>query len=464
VLAVAALTLVAAACGDDDDDAAEATSGASGPTTTAARPATTAAGADSDTTEASGATTTSGASAAGDSASGATATTNQFSGLERVPEPADCSDPDPGVSDDAVKVGVIVPTSGASAVSIGPTLEGVEARIEKANAEGEVGERTIDLVVLDDAGDPSRNVEVARQAVEGENVFGIIELSPMSGSSADYLDERGVPVAGWYLGVPAWAEHTNMFTYKGAGVAASPEEYTTVNADAMALLGGTKVALVGGANQSSAQYIEQVGASIEAVGKSEVVYKTVDVAPGQSDFTAVVEQIKQSGADSLFTGMDFLPNTALSAQLQQAGVEMKAVFFPGGYDPRVLNLPGVEGATFGIDHIPFELDPPAYREFDRYLADDAVRNGVAYIGWMSADAFVRGLQEAGVGCPTREAFITNLRLVRDYTGGGAFSPVDFAALYGTQWQCAWYVRVENAAFVPLFDGEELCGQPITIDI
>jgi ABC-type branched-subunit amino acid transport system substrate-binding protein len=458
MVAVAALALLAAACGDDDDDSA-ATPTSGGASTTAAAP-TTAAGGQS-TTSAAGASSAGTATSATATASGAS---GQFADLKHIDDPATCASPAPGVTADSIKVGVIMPTSGQSAVSLGDIQKGIEARVDKANTEGELGARKIDLEVLDDQGDPARNLEVARQAVESENVFAIIEASPFSDSSAQYLDDKGIPVTGWYLGVPSWATHTNFFTYKGAGIAPTPDQYTSVNADAMAALGGTKVALVGGGNQSSVLYINQVEGSIKEVGKSEVVYKTVDVAPGQSDFTTIVEDIRASGADSLFTGMDFLPNTALSSQLQQAGVEMKAVFFPGGYDPRVLQLPGIEGATFGIDHIPFSENPPAYQQFDKYLPEDATRNGVAYIGWMSADSMVRGLQEAGKNCPTREAFIDNLRLVKDYTGQGAFNPVDFAALFGTQWQCGWFVKVQDAAFVPLFDGEEFCGKPITIDV
>ena len=32
--------------------------------------------------------------------------------------------------------------------------------------------------------------------------------------------------------------------------------------------------------------------------------------------------------------------------------------------------------------------------------------------------FIQGLKEAGLNCPTREAFIANMRLVDDYDGAG----------------------------------------------
>ncbi len=38
-------------------------------------------------------------------------------------------------------------------------------------------------------------------------------------------------------------------------------------------------------------------------------------------------------------------------------------------------------------------------------------------GLAVGDTFVRGLQEAGASCPTRDAFVTNLRLVEDDDAG-----------------------------------------------
>ena len=55
--------------------------------------------------------------------------------------------------------------------------------------------------------------------------------------------------------------------------------------------------------------------------------------------------------------------------------------------------------------------------------------------------FIQGLKEAGLNCPTREAFISNLRLVDDYDGGGAFDPVDISEGFGDEFLCVYYVQV-----------------------
>jgi branched-chain amino acid transport system substrate-binding protein len=386
--------------------------------------------------------------------------TAQFADLERVVPPTPCPSI-PGVSDTEIKVGGIIPGTGARAISFGPAELGIKARFDQANANRELGDRTIDYIGKDDASDATRNLEVARELVEQEGVYGIVEVSDQASGSAQYLDEEGVPVTGWHVGLKEWGEYPNMFAFR-LPPGDPAVTYTTRNADLGLELGGTKAALVGGGNQSSVDFMNKLDISIEQSDGMETVYKTTDVVAGDTNFTGVVQRIKDSGADTLYTGMDFTQNAALSDQLAQADVEMKAVIFPGGYDSRVLNLPGVEGAIFGLEFKPFELNPPAFEEFDAAMPADAVRNQITYIGWLSAHLFLEGIKAAGVECPTRDAFIANLRLTEDYTANDAFDPVDFISGFGEDFLCAYYVQVEDAAFVPLFEGEEFCGEPLKL--
>ena len=42
------------------------------------------------------------------------------------------------------------------------------------------------------------------------------------------------------------------------------------------------------------------------------------------------------------------------------------------------------------------------------------------VGWIAANTMIEGIKAAGVSCPTRKAFINNLRLVKGYTADGFF--------------------------------------------
>ena len=80
---------------------------------------------------------------------------------------------------------------------------------------------------------------------------------------------------------------------------------------------------------------------------------------------------------------------------------------------------------------------------------------------------IEGIKAAGVNCPTRKAFINNLRLEKGYTGDGFFddprrrstSPRSTAS----RSTCVYYVHVENKQFVPQFDGKPFCAKQLITD-
>ncbi len=388
-----------------------------------------------------------------------------FSKLKPIKEPANCKDGD-GVTADTIKVGVISPTSGPQAQSYAPgTEQGIEARIEAANTSGELGDRTIELVKADDQGNQANNLTAAQQLVEQDGVFGIIELSNASDGSAEYLYDEGIPVAGWHNGVKDWGIYPNMFSWRNSQPADQENVFTSRPADVMKELGAKKVALVGSNIGSSAVFIDQAAQAIDKTKGLEVVYQTTDVTAEQQDFTGIADQIKQSGADGVYTGLAGLQANALSQAIKQAGVELEAIVFPGGYDDRVVGLPGYEGAYLGTEFKPLEVGSPgltAYEEAMAAAGNEPLRF-FALQGYFAADAFVNGVKAAGVNCPTRKAFINNLRLEKDYDAGGAFVPVDYAEIFGRPFYCVYYLQITGGEFVPVNDGEPICATKLFED-
>ena len=370
---------------------------------------------------------------------------------------------DPGVSASEIKVGGLYPTSGPSAQSFAAAGDGIQARFAKANAEGELGNRKLTLIPADDAADPARNISAAQQLVEKDGVFGIIEVTNASDASGEYLNKAKIPVSGWHVGNVAWGTYKNMFSFRNS-VTTDPENvYATRLGDVVKSYGGKKVAVVGQSSASSSTFVNQSEKSMKSAGL-KVVYKTTALTPSDRDFTAVAEKIKESGADSVVTGMDLVQNAALNQALNQANYPLKVVIFPGGYDKRAVGIEGMEGVVFSVEFKPFEENPPAFIDYEKWmkqeLPDKPYLGQVPYIGWLSAETFIEGIKAAGVECPTRAAFIKNLRKEKGYDANGAFEPVDFAKVFGNPLLCAFYVKVENGAFVPQFEGKPFCTKAI----
>jgi ABC-type branched-subunit amino acid transport system substrate-binding protein len=200
------------------------------------------------------------------------------------------------------------------------------------------------------------------------------------------------------------------------------------------------------------------------------VYINHDIPPGTTEYGSVADQIKQSGADSLYSALDSQGQSALISALRQANVTLKPIVIPGGYSPAVLGLPSYDDVYFGIEFKPYELTPEwnGLTEYKKWMASEvpnAPLSQLTGVGWISTETFLQGIKEAGVSCPTRKAFINNLRLLKGYTGDGFFddNPINFAEVYNKPFTCVHYVHVENKQFVPQFDGKPFCAKQLFKD-
>jgi branched-chain amino acid transport system substrate-binding protein len=394
-------------------------------------------------------------------AAGAENPADQFKNLKEIKPPSPCKN-DPGVSDTEIKIGSIVPTSGASATSA-PIIDGIKARFAKANAEGELGKRKLTLVNVDDAADAARNVTAAQQLVEQEKVFAVMPESAAGDASGPYLHDQAIPVVGWQLGLAVYGTYPNYFGFQNANVKDIKTHYVARPIEAVKALGAKKIAVIGNSTGNAATFAEQNADSVNKTKGVKLVYKTTDIPTGTTEFGAVVDQIKQSGADTVYTTMAISDGIALVNALKQAGVVPKIIVFPGGYSPAVLSIPAFDNVYFSLEFAPFETTPEPHgvAEFKKWMAQESPNVTIAQfpaVGWLSANTMIEGIKAAGVSCPTRKAFINNLRMVKGYTADGWFPPLNFADVYNRPFFCAYYLHVENKQFVPQFGGKQFCGK------
>jgi branched-chain amino acid transport system substrate-binding protein len=379
-------------------------------------------------------------------------------GDEQVAAPAVC-DPGPGVSASEIKVGGIVTSSGQQGPFFKSAALGVTARFHAQNEKGGVGGRQLSFVSADDGDGELANLNAARSLVVDEGVFGIIEVSTNSNGSGDFLADEGVPVTGWGI-TPAWGAHRNMFGYRHSTSPKPGGEPVTRSAQFVKDHGGSRVAVVAGGATASINVANQFAEAVEALGMT-MAYVTTDVELGDNEFEVEVQRMREARVDALYTGMATTQNVTIVRAAKAAGIQFKVVLLPTGYDERFASAFGadLEGAYLAIDWRPYELPVPAHQVFKDHLAavaPDEFPSQLAMVGWLSADAFIRGLEEAGKDCPTRKAFVENLRRVDDYTADGLVPSTDFEELFGEMPLCFFYVQVHESRFVPVGDAP-YCG-------
>jgi branched-chain amino acid transport system substrate-binding protein len=368
----------------------------------------------------------------------------------------------PGISNGKLTVGVIDQTTGNPTV-VGDfqyAIDTVNARFALQNSQGGVDGLQRAAVAADDGGTTTQDLAAARQLVEQNNVFGIVQISIEPGGSGDYLKSKGIPVTGWATAADPYALDNNYFGAVGGFPTDPAKTPDTSIVGFLKSKGVTNLALFGGTDPGSVAASAGTAAAARLDGMS-VGYQTNSVAFGTKDFTADVAKMKSAHVDGVVTELDPVTNLALVGAIKQAGLT-PTIMLTTGYDQRLINaVPTlIQGDYFLSPTAPFELGLPAIQTFEQTMAKDAPKVPIAEVSaitWISADLFIRGLQAAG-HCPTRKNFIANLRKVT-YDAGGMIAPVNEATQVGRGNPCYWEVQAEGKKFVPQ-SPQPFCGKPL----
>ena len=168
--------------------------------------------------------------------------------------------------------------------------------------------------------------------------------------------------------------------------------------------------------------------------------------------------------------MDNDTNFALATALKQAGVEVKALVFPTGFEPDSVGSPAwssVQGDYFDTGFRPVQLPNEGTKQLESALQKYEGRPPSQfptlniYESWLGADLMIKGLQLAGPN-PTRAAVIKDLRNIKSYNGNGLLpESINYSTIFGHDLpqNCGWYMRAEKTGFVPS-SSKPVCGHDI----
>jgi ABC-type branched-subunit amino acid transport system substrate-binding protein len=209
---------------------------------------------------------------------------------------------------------------------------------------------------------------------------------------------------------------------------------------------------------------DKISDSLRATGIDVVA--TLDYVPAVTNPDLLAQQILALNPDVLTGAMAADHFAAVQTAATAAGLRPNVIMSPTGYDPNILHTYGqkVAGTYYFIPYIPFEANTPAHVRFRQSMARyspelQPADQEIALLGYIAADLFLRGLEVAG-DCPTRAAFISNLRAVRDYRGNGLLpAPVDLSKI-GQLNVCYNFVRANagGTGYEIVQGAAPLCGR------
>lgn len=365
----------------------------------------------------------------------------------------------PGITRNAVHLGLLFSNSGPFASTFEGFRGAVDARIDVQNAQGGVNGRSITYDWADDGGGADANLIGAQTLVGQKNDFAVIEGSTNEQGSAPYLAQHGIPVTGAGPS-KTWTSYPNVLSWASLS---SPTAITTAWGEVAKQRAGTKVAVLSVVFIPSSQQLALgIASSMQAAGLA-IAYQNLQLSQTTS-LPALAEAIVRSHADVVTGVLSPQIWAALAPALRAAGADLKLSIFPTGYDQASLATLGAAqaGTDFAVDAAPFELDLPAHRAFLRAMAAYAPQiqppqNELALGGWLAADLMIRGLQEGGA-CPTRQSLIDTLRKT-SYDGNGLVNPPANLSDYRAPSPCLYVIQVsaDGTRYVPQGTAP-VCGQ------
>ena len=246
------------------------------------------------------------------------------------------SDSDDG-SSESFRLGLEAPLSGELAVLGEGMLKGAELAAEELNEEGGIQGEEVEVVAIDDAGDPETGVEAAEAAID-EGLDGVvgpynsgvgIETLPL------YIDAGLVPV-----------RLTSDTSTNDLGFTLQPMTYQIAPVASEALtdwLGAKRVAIAYDPTQNYTVTVsESVKESLEGAGVEVTAYEKV--RPGKQDYSDVLGTLEQGDPEVVYAAVYFPEGGVIAKEMHEGESEAQCIADYASYDTGYVEAAGVPAA------------------------------------------------------------------------------------------------------------------------
>lgn len=332
---------------------------------------------------------------------------------------------DPGVTDDEIKIGSIMPYSGpvSAYALIGRTQA---AFFRKTNAEGGVNGRKINFISYDDAFSPPKSVEQARKLVESDEVlliFGSLG-TPTNNAIRQYMNLKKVPQLFVASGATEFGDRKN-FPWTMGWQPTYQSEGRIYASYILANLPQGKIGILYQNDDSGRDYIKGLKDGLGAEAAKRMIVAELPYDPSETTVDSQIVTLKAKGADIFFN--ESTPKFAAQAIRKAAEIGWKPVQFLASISNSVgsvLKPAGLENAKDILTTIylkdptdPTWKEDPAIKEWisfmDKYFPEGDKTNTFSVYGYLTAQTMVQVLAQCGDEL-TRENIMRQAANLRDF--------------------------------------------------
>jgi branched-chain amino acid transport system substrate-binding protein len=284
----------------------------------------------------------------------------------------------PALAQEAIKIGVVGPLTGAFAAGGQSQLSGAEMRAKEINTGG--GKYKIELMSEDDASNCNQSANATVKLITQGRVAAILGAvnSPCSLAMVPLTQRYRVPQFTFGVGT-AITQQGSEWVFR---VAVAANGQTEALADyAMKELKHQKIAVL----YSDDEY----GASMangfkEALARRNLQPAAFEVFPrADQDFTGQLTTVKRSGATALYPVGSYVAAALIAKQAKQLGMDMQLLGDTGNATPKYIELGGefVEGSVLVEPFTPADPDPKV-QEFTRRYKEQYGRDPDGWVAEM----------------------------------------------------------------------------------
>jgi branched-chain amino acid transport system substrate-binding protein len=323
-----------------------------------------------------------------------------------------------------ITIGAIGSYDGPIGASILGARYGIQAWAASVNAQGGIDGHHVKLVLKDDGESPATALDAAKELIDTDKVVAIVgDFSLFDSVWAPYAEAKKVPVIGGESIFTSFLTNQYFFP-SGANVFALT--YGIVS-DAKAL-GGKIAVLYCAEAPACGQTPALIGGFAKAVGVKDVYNGKVSAtAP---DYTAICQQIKSSGAQTVDQAISADVQVRLSEQCQTQGVKVTWLAQDGAISSASLASKANEGLLASELDAPFsESSTPALMAFQNAIKKYAPGIGTAFgpatmYAWVAGELFEKVVAGAGAHI-TSASLATSAWAIKGETLGGLAPPLTF---------------------------------------
>jgi len=305
---------------------------------------------------------------------------------------------------DPIIIGTICSCSSNQSTVLAESTQGISAWADKVNRNGGLNGSPVKLIIKDDAGDPAKGLQVAKELV-AEGAIAIVGMTSTTDPAwQSYVEEQKIPVVGG-LSIEATFLTSPDFFPSGANAVLL----------SFGLLQDAKEA---GVTKFGVMYCSEtpVCAQVDGLGKAfagqlGLAYASTKIAATAPDYNAACLSFKEDKADGLFIAHNASVVQRVVAGCAQNGYDPQGVALMNGVDKSTIEDANFD-KTMLVSSLAIYTDEsvPGVKEFHDAIAaynpgfmDTAGFNSAAQYSWSGGKLFEAVAEAADLNAESTSA-------------------------------------------------------------